>query len=156
MAELHDLTDPAIVRELFQMAADEVLYRLQRVASHAMKSEQAKAMDDAMARHLARALMGENPQFRGDPAWNGMPCAQALKAVAGSYYDEVLASESNPDETNPREVMVLSLSAFHQAVYVAIEDAAARADCTAQTLKDAVGEVAQRYALAAMPAQSGR
>lgn len=147
------LADPILVRQLFALAGDEILYRLVKVASHAFGADQAKAMDDALARHLARALMGENPQFTPAAKWSGEPCAKSLAHCAGSFYEKVKAEEKNPDEGNPRVVMVLAVTAFERNLYAAIEAEFQKSDVSEASVRAAVSSVVDRYALAAMKPQ---
>lgn len=151
--KVNNLADPAVVRELFAMAADEVLYRVSLVARKKMAPDKARDMDDALARHLARALMGENPQFQAVPDWSGMPCARSLSAVDQAVFDSLLTAEKSADMKNPRLVMVLAMTAFVRALYQALEDAVQAADVSEETVRVAMRAQADRYALAAMPAK---
>lgn len=144
------LSDPALVRKLFALAGDEILYRLVKVATHALESDQAKAMDDALARHLARAFMGENPQFTAAQNWSGLPCAQSIAHCAGSLYEEVKKAEKNCDENNPRVVMVLAITAFERAVYKAIQEEFQKKAVSQNSVKEAISRVVDLYSLAAI------
>lgn len=148
------LSDSVLVRKLFALAGDEILYRLVKVATHTLKADQAKAMDDALARHLARALMGENPQFSAAENWSGLPCAQSLAHCAGSFYDEVRKAEKQCDENNPRVVMVLAVTAFERALYQAIEEQFRKEDVSEKSVREAVSRVVDLYALAAIKPES--
>lgn len=147
---VHDLAEPAVVRELFAMAASEVLYRLVQVSRKVMTAEKARDMDDALARHLARALMGENPEFKGVDGWSGMPCAIALSCVEPKRFAALKEAEGSADIANPRVMMVLGATAFYRAVYDAITEAVSREGATQETVQRAMSCVVDAYALAAM------
>ena len=146
------LADPAVVRELFDLAAQEIMFRLVKVSAGGMTSERARDMDDALARHLARALMGENPEFLHVVGWHGAPCAKALAEVDPAFYDTVWAGEAADNHDNPLERMVRATTVFYRAVYEAIKTSVVKPDATQQSVRAAVSEVVDKYALAAMPA----
>lgn len=147
---VHDLADPKVVRELFSMAADEVLYRLVQVSRKVMEADKARDMDDALARHLARALMGENPEFKGVDGWSGMPCAIALSCVEPKRFAALKDAEASVDMANPRVMMVLGATAFYRAVYEAITGAVQQEGATEAGVRRAMSAVVDAYALAAM------
>ncbi len=149
------LDDARVVRQLFEMAAEEVLYRLVAVAGGRMSADRARDMDDALAKHLARALMGENPEFAPAAGWSGLPCARSLAAADRAFYDEVLAGvPGEPD--NPRVLMVQATTVFYRAVYAAIRREFDRESVSPESVRAAMAEVVDRYALAAMPAAGGQ
>ena len=147
---VHDLADPKVVRELFSMAASEVLYRLVQVSRKVMEADKARDMDDALARHLARALMGENPEFKCVDGWSGMPCAIALSTVEPKRFAALKEAEGGVDIANPRVMMVLGATAFYRAVYDAITEAVQQAGATQASVNRAMSAVVDAYALAAM------
>ena len=100
-----NLSDPHVVRGLFELAAQEVLFRLIAVSGGRMKADQARDMDEALAKHLARALMGENPQFRAVPGWSGIACARSLAAADRAFYETYFPA-GTPEPDNPRALMV--------------------------------------------------
>ena len=110
------MADARVVRELFELAADEVLFRLVSVSSGKMTAERARDMDDALAKHLARALMGENPQFAPAPGWSGELCARSLATVDPALFAEVFAGEAGRAPDNPRVLMVQAASVFYRAI----------------------------------------
>ncbi len=148
-----ELSDAKVVGDLFAMAGREILYRLVQVSRRVMTAEKARDMDDALARHLARALMGENPEFKSCPGWSGMPCAKSLAGVDHELYDRIKGGESQADTSNPRVVMVLAATAFYHAVYDAIAQEMRREGVTQESVEAAVDRVVQKYALAAMAPQ---
>ncbi|MCF0254656.1 MAG: hypothetical protein HUK26_10025 [Duodenibacillus sp.] len=160
----HDLADPAVVRELFAMAGMEMTFRLGRVAARKMTADQAADMDGALARHLARALMGENPEFAPAEGFSGEPCARSLASVHPALYKELCRAAAcararaegkpepvigAPEPENPRERMVIAVRAFMQDVHAALRCAFAAGGATRESAEAAVAEVAGRYALAA-------
>lgn len=151
---VHDLADPAVVRELFSMAGTEITFRVAQVARQVMKADKARDMDDALARHLARALMGENPQFRAVPGWSGMPCALSLAAVEPEMFARIKDAEEHADMSNPRFVMVAATSAFTRKVCDLIFQEVQRPGATQSSVQSAVNNLAGRFALAALPART--
>lgn len=149
---VHDLGDVTVVRDLLRMAGQEVLYRVVQVSRRIMQADKARDMDDALARHIARALMGENPEFKGVAGWNGMPCAQAFAAVNPELFAEVKSGEQTVDTTNPRVLMVLAATAFYKDLYRTIEKSVEKEGATPETVKAEIDSVADRYALAVVPA----
>ena len=113
-----NLSDPHVVRGLFELAAQEVLFRLIAVSGGRMKADQARDMDEALAKHLARALMGENPQFRAVPGWSGIACARSLAAADRAFYETYFPA-GTPEPDNPRALMVQATTVFYRAVYAA-------------------------------------
>ena len=55
--------DENVLEQLLVGCIWDVLRRMHRVATKAITPDQATEEDDAIARHLARTLMGENPGF---------------------------------------------------------------------------------------------
>ncbi len=149
------LSDAGVVHELFELAGEEVLFRLIAVSSGKIKSDRAQEMDLALAKHLARALMGENPEFTPVPGFSGLPCAQALTMVEPQRYAELWKSEPDQNPDNPRVVMVRATTTFYQAVYAAIREEIVKDDVTQDSVKAAIARVVDRWALAATPSQSG-
>ena len=151
---VHDLCDPVVVRELFSMAGTEILFRVVQVARQVMKADKARDMDDALARHLARALMGENPQFRSVPGWSGMPCALSIAAVEPEMFARIKDAEEHADLSNPRFVMVAATSAFTRKVCELISTEVQKPTATQQSVQAAIDDLAGRFALAALPAKA--
>lgn len=145
------MTDARVVHELFDLAAQEVLYRLIAVSMGKMKSDRARDMDDALAKHLARALMGENPEFAPAPGFSGLPCAKALQALEPEMYADLWKAEADQNPDNPRILMVRCTTVFYRAVYNAIREAAYREGVTQESIKASIGKVVDRWALAATP-----
>ncbi len=152
--QVHDLADAAVVRELFAMAGTEILFRVVQVARHVMTADKARDMDDALARHLARALMGENPQFRSVPGWSGMPCAVSLAAVDPKMFAAIKDAEEHADMGNPRFVMVAATSVFTRKVCDLIRTEVQKPQASQQTVQAAVQDLADRFSLAALPAKT--
>ena len=150
---IHDLADPAVVRELFSMAGTEIVFRVAQVARQVMKADKARDMDDALARHLARALMGENPQFRAVSDWSGMPCALSLAAVEPEMFAKIKDAEEHADMSNPRFVMVAATSAFTRKVCELIFREVQKQGATQSSVQAAVNDLAERFDLAALPAK---
>lgn len=147
----HDLADPSVVRDLFEMAAQEVLFRLVSVSTGKMTHERAHDMDEALAKHLARALMGENPDFVPVAGWHGLPCAQSLEAVDRQLYASLWPEGKPEDLANPRVRMVRATTTFYRALYKSISAQMRRDDVTREAVLEAMREVTDRYALAALP-----
>ena len=150
---VHDLADPGVVRELFSMASTEIMFRVAQVARQVMKGDKARDMDDALARHLARALMGENPQFRAVPGWSGMPCALSLASVEPKMFAKIKDAEEHADMSNPRFVMVAATSAFTREVCDLSRQEVQKQGATQASVQAAVNGLAERFALAALPAK---
>lgn len=140
-----------VVHELFDLAAQEVLYRLIAVSSGKMKSDRARDMDDALAKHLARALMGENPEFEPAVGFSGLPCAEALKAVEPELYETLWKDDPDQNPDNPRILMVRCTTVFYRAVYQAISREMAKDNVTQDSVRAAIQAVVDRWALAATP-----
>lgn len=145
-----NLSDPHVVRGLFELAAQEVLFRLIAVSGGRMKADQARDMGEALAKHLARALMGENPQFRAVPGWSGIACARSLAAADRAFYETYFPA-GTPEPDNPRALMVQATTVFYRAVYAAIRTEIVKDGATQESVRAAMAQVVERYALAAMP-----
>lgn len=145
------MADPKVVRGLFEMAAEEVLFRLASVSSGKMTADRAGDMDDALAKHLARALMGENPEFAPAHNWSGWPCARSLASVDEEFFSQLFGADlSEPD--NPRILMVQAATVFYRAIYRVIRREIVLEGATQQSVRRAMAQVVDKYALAAMPA----
>ena len=145
------MADAHVVHELFDLAAQEVLYRLIAVSTGKMKSDRARDMDDALAKHLARALMGENPEFEPASGFSGLPCAHALLSVDRNLYDDLWKNDPEQNPDNPRILMVRCTTVFYRSVYRAIREAMDQEGVTQETVKTAIARVVDRWALAATP-----
>ena len=145
------MADPKVVRELFEMAAEEVLFRLVSVSSGKMTADRARDMDDALAKHLARALMGENPEFAPARGWSGWPCARSLAVVDEHSFSQLFGAD-NAQLDNPRVLMVQAATVFYRAIYSVIRQEIVLEGATQQSVRKAMAQVVDKYALAAMPA----
>lgn len=150
------MADAHVVHELFDLAAQEVLYRLIAVSTGKMTSDRARDMDDALAKHLARALMGENPEFEAAGGFSGLPCAQALVSVDRDLYDDLWKNEPQQNPDNPRILMVRCTTVFYRSIYCAIRQAMTQENVTQETVKAAVACIVDRWALAATPVAAAK
>lgn len=138
-----------VVRELFASAADEVLWRLHEVSARRLPGDRARLMDEALAKHLARALMGENPNFAPAPGFSGLTCARSLAQVDAALMAGLF--ENAPADDNPRVLMVRAVTVFFHAVYREIAREMKRDDVTEDSVRQALARLAGRWALAAVP-----
>ena len=76
--------DENVLEQLLVGCIWDVLRRMHRVATKAITPDQATEEDDAIARHLARTLMGENPGFTSALPLVGPALVEELCELAGS------------------------------------------------------------------------
>ena len=94
--------------------------------------------------------MGENPQFRAVPGWSGIACARSLAAADRAFYETYFPA-GTPEPDNPRALMVQATTVFYRAVYAAIRTEIVKDGATQESVRAAMAQVVERYALAAMP-----
>ena len=112
----------------------DILKRMRQVSMGEMTSEHATEYDDAMARHLARSLMGENDGFEMRIPYVGTALAEMLQTEHAAYYGrDALPKEIDRD--NPRSVLVFVCRDFVRSVYTMLQEVGRREDLTAKVLE---------------------
>ncbi len=144
----HNIGDPGLVCELFEMAADEILYWVAKIVSNGMHANCAREMDEALAKRLARALMGENSDFAPAVGWSGIKCAESLREV----FDRIWGKEPEADPANPRILMVRAAMTYIEALYVIIKSEINKEGTTRESVRQVLLKTAGVWALAAVPA----
>ena len=112
----------------------DILKRMRQVSMGEMTSEHATEYDDAMARHLARSLMGENDGFEMRIPYVGTALVEMLQTEHAAYYGrDALPKEIDRD--NPRSVLVFVCRDFVRSVYTMLQEVGRREDLTAKVLE---------------------
>lgn len=81
--------DENVLEQLLVGCIWDVLRRMHRVATKAITPDQATEEDDAIARHLARTLMGENPGFTSALPLVGPALVEELRKLPDYAEDEL-------------------------------------------------------------------
>ncbi len=132
--------DEATLEQLLIGCIWDVLRRMRRVSVHELTPDQATEEDDAVARHLARTLMGENPGFTMALPLCGPALIDHLRATVPAYADDQLPEDI--DHANPRAVAVFICRDFLHAIYNMVRDLGKQPDMTRAMLDQAVNATA--------------
>ncbi len=136
--------DESVLEQLLVGCIWDVLRRMHRVASKALTPDQATEEDDAIARHLARTLMGENPGFTVSLPLVGPSLVDELRKLP-EYADDKLPEEI--DGANPRAVMVYVCRTFLHGIYDMVRDLSKANEMTPEKLSETVNATAAQWTL---------
>lgn len=123
----------------------DILKRMRLVAMKEITVETATDEDDAVARHLARTLMGENDGFVLSIPLKGDALIEELQ----TRFPEEFGKDALPEEVeaaNPRSVLVYVCRAYIQAVYHMVQELGMREDFDAEMLDREVKALAAFWA----------
>lgn len=137
------LDEPTLEQLLIGCIWD-VLRRMRRVSMHELTPDQATEEDDAVARHLARTLMGENPGFTMALPMCGPTLIDHLRVTVPAYADEQLPDDI--DRANPRAVAVYVCRDFLRAIYNMVRDLSQHPEMTRAMLDQGVNATAAFWA----------
>lgn len=137
------LDEPTLEQLLIGCIWD-VLRRMRRVSMHELTPDQATEEDDAVARHLARTLMGENPGFTMALPMCGPTLIDHLRATVPAYAAEQLPDDI--DRANPRAVAVYVCRDFLRAIYNMVRDLSQHPEMTRAMLDQGVNATAAFWA----------
>lgn len=128
-----DLT-PEVLEQLLTGCYWDILKRMRQVALKELTVDQAADLDDAIARHLARTLMGENLHFRMRLPYQAMPLVDMVRAKEPKLFaPDALAGV---DQANPRAMMIYLCREFVKECYFAITAVGSRENFTAEMVRD--------------------
>lgn len=137
--------DEAVLEQLLTGCIWDVLRRMHRVAMKELTPDQATEEDDAVARHLARTLMGENPGFTMAIPLCGPALVDKLRATVPDYADDRLPEDI--DRANPRAVAVYVCRDFLHAIYDMVRGIGHRADMSRAVIDESVRATAAFWTL---------
>ncbi len=136
--------DEAVLEQLLVGCIWDVLRRMHRVANKAITPDQATEEDDAIARHLARTLMGENPGFTSALPLVGPALVEDLRRLP-DYGEDKLPEEI--DAANPRAVMVYVCRTFLHGIYDMVRTLTKDDEMTPEKLSETVTATAAFWTL---------
>lgn len=136
--------DEAVLEQLLVGCIWDVLRRMHRVSNKAITPDQATEEDDAIARHLARTLMGENPGFTSALPLIGPALVDDLRRLP-DYSEEKLPEEI--DAANPRAVMVYICRTFLHGIYDMVRTLTKDDEMTPEKLSETVSATAAFWTL---------
>lgn len=113
----------------------DILKRMREVAIKELTADQAADLDDALARHLARTLMNENPHLAMRLPYHGLALIEMFKASEPERFTQ--DALTGVEQSNPCAMMIFIGREFVRECYFAITAAGSRDDCTAETIRDA-------------------
>ena len=128
--------DENVLEQLLVGCIWDVLRRMHRVATKAITPDQATEEDDAIARHLARTLRGENPGF-----------TSALPLVGPALVEELDELPEEIDSANPRAVMVYVCRTFLHGIYDMVRTLTKADEMTPEKLSETVNSTAALWTL---------
>ena len=117
---------------------------MHRVATKAITPDQATEEDDAIARHLARTLMGENPGFTSALPLVGPALVEELRKLP-DYAEDELPEEI--DSANPRAAMVYVCRTFLHGIYDMVRTLTKADEMTPEKLSETVNSTAALWTL---------
>lgn len=135
--------DETVLEQLLVGCIWDVLRRMHRVATKAITPDQATEEDDAIARHLARTLMGENPGFTSALPLVGPALVEELRKLP-DYAEDELPEEI--DSANPRAVMVY-VPTFLHGIYDMVRTLTKADEMTPEKLSETVNSTAALWTL---------
>ena len=131
--------DENVLEQLLVGCIWDVLRRMHRVATKAITPDQATEEDDAIARHLARTLMGENPGFTSALPLVGPALVEELRKLPDYVEDEL------PEEVD--SVMVYVCRTFLHCIYDMVRTLTKADEMTPEKLSETVNSTAALWTL---------
>ena len=125
--------DENVLEQLLVGCIWDVLRRMHRVATKAITPDQATEEDDAIARHLARTLMGENPGFTSALPLVGPALVEELRKLPDYVEDEL------PEEVDSRT--------FLHGIYDMVRTLTKADEMTPEKLSETVNSTAALWTL---------
>ncbi len=111
----------------------DIVRRMREVSLGKMTADEASEADDALARHLARSLMGENPGFVMKIPFMGETLIEIVKGHCPEQFtDDALAGI---ETANPRAMMVYVCRLFVRDCYFSLTAVGSSGNITLENLQ---------------------